>query len=98
MTRQKKLTMIFIFSLIFVIISTIILLSKILTNVETLFTEIKFQILLFLSFIGFFITLTSLHTIIIDIDKEIDSRADKEKNIKDYYLYSQLIDPPVLNN
>jgi hypothetical protein len=39
-----------------------------------------------------------LKKILVEIRYDIDSRKEKEKNVRDIYMYDQLLDPPTTNN
>ena len=61
-------------------------------------TENLYQIGLIILCICFIITVVLLRKFLVEIRYEIDTQKEKEKNIRDIYLYNQLLDPPSTNN
>ncbi len=85
MKRGKKLILMFLYSIILAFLSMSLQVSLI------------YQIILFISGIGFFIGFMTLNIFLVEVRYKKNSKKQKEKNIRSYYRYTQLMDPPELD-
>ena len=94
MNERKSMGLIFIISLIF---TTVLLLVAIL-NIDLILSVSFYQMILVITFMSFIIFFISFRKFIAEFKYDIDEKKDKEKNVRDYYNYLQLLDPPDTNN
>lgn len=88
----------FIFWLLLAALSTLWIFFTIITNINLILTETLYQFVLIISCVSILIAVISLNAIISEIKLEIKEDTEKQKNIRDYYKYNQLLDPPIMNN
>jgi len=98
MKEQKRLSLAFIIILLSTIICSSWLIFNIITDISLLLTENKFQIILVIICICFILSIFLLKKILVEIRYETDKNKENERNIRDVYLYNQLLDPPSTNN
>ena len=94
MNERKSMGLIFIFSLMF----TIVLLLVAILNIDLILSVSFYQMILVITFMSFIIFFISFRKFIAEVKYDIDEKKDKEKNVRDYYNYLQLLDPPYNNN
>ena len=66
-------------------------------NSSLLFTEFTFQFVFILSCLCFFVSVISIKELISDVKNILKEEKIKQKNVKDVYMYNQLLDPPDTN-
>ena len=98
MKGSKTRGILFLFWLIMATLSILWILFCILANFNLIFSDIIYQFTLIFSCLIFFGSILSLYTIMSKLKKEIIVEKEKQKNIRDFYLYTQLLDPPTTNN
>ncbi len=94
MKRVKILTIIFTFWVLLIIMSASWLVYLLLDNVELIYKDSFFVIILFLACLSFFLSFFFIYQIIIDVKYEIKKAKATEKNIRDIYQYEQRFEPP----
>ena len=98
MTNKKTLTTVFMISLFFAVLSIIWFIFNMVVDIGLVLRNISCQFALIMSSLGFLISIISLRKLLVIIRQDIDRRKEKEKNIRDFHQYNQLIDPPIMNN
>jgi high-affinity nickel permease len=99
MTDRKLLSIVFILSFLFLVLSVLWFVLRIATgSTGLIFTEISDQIILIIGFISFFIAFFSIRKILEDIRYEINEIKEIENAVKDCYRYEQLMNPPDMDN
>ena len=98
MKEQNKLGLAFTISTIFTFIVSYWFVSSILTDFNLLFSENIYKIIGIFLILSFIFSMYLLKKFLIELRYEIDSFREKEKNIRDIYMYNQLLDPPTTNN
>ena len=88
----------FIFWLLLATLSTQWIFFTIITNINLILSEKLYQYVLIISCVSLLIAVISLIAIISEIKLEINVDTEKQKNIRDYYKYNELLDPPIMNN
>ena len=89
---------IFIFWLIIATLSISWITFSLSININLILTDIVYQIIFTASCLGLIISVLVIRNILTDVEYHIDEDNQKQKNIKDYYQYIQLLDPPEMNN
>jgi len=89
-----------IFALIFIICSIIAIISILIIciNSKLFFSEVIYQLLLVIILLNIFLARLYLCRLLVEIRYDIDETKGKEKNVRDCYLYHQLLNPPEVNN
>lgn len=67
-------------------------------NINLVLLETIYQLVLMVALLNFFIAIVFLRRFLAEIRYDLDERKGKEKNVRDCYLYYQLLNPPELNN
>jgi len=99
MTNRKLLSIVFILSFLFLVLSVLWFVLRIATgNTGLIFTESFDQIILIVGLISFFIAFLSIHKLLEDIRYEINEIKEIENAVKDCYRYEQLLNPPDMDN
>ena len=88
----------FIFWILLAVLSSLWIVFTIITNINLILNETLYQFALIISCVSILIAVISLIAIIFEIKLEINVDIEKQKNIRDYYRYNQLLDPPIMNN
>jgi len=88
------LTMVFTFWVLLIILSASWLLFLLLNNIQNIYDNGFFVLVLIIACIGFFLSMFFIYQIVIDVLLEIKKERQKEKNIKDILNYEQVVDPP----
>jgi len=98
MTDKKTLAKVFIFSLLLAVLSMSWFVFNMIVDIDMVFRKISCQSALVLAFLSFFISIIFLRKLLISIQRDINRRNEKEKNIRDFRQYTMLLDPPTMNN
>ena len=98
MTDKKTLANVFTFSLLLAVLSMSWFVFNIIVDIDLVFREVYCQFVLILAFLSFFISIIFLRKLLISIQRDINRRNEKEKNIRDFRQYKMLLDPPTMNN
>jgi hypothetical protein len=99
MADRKLLSIVFILSFLFLVLSVLWFVLRIATDsIGLIFTEISDQIILIVGFISFFIAFLSIRKLLEDIRYEINEIKEMENAVKDCYRYEQLMNPPDMDN
>ena len=88
------LTMVFTFWILLIVLSASWLLFLLLNNIQMVYENSLFILVLVVACISFVLSLFFIYQIVIDVLFEIKRERDKEKNIKDILQYEQVVDPP----
>lgn len=88
------LTMVFTFWVLLIILSASWLLFLLLNNIQNIYENSFFVLVLIVACISFFLSMFFIYQIVIDVLFEIKKEKQKEKNIKDILNYEQVVDPP----
>ncbi len=94
MKEKRILALAFIFPLLIAIMSILFVMF----NINLVLLEIIYQLVLMVALLSFFIAIVFLRRFLVEIRYDLDERKGKEKNVRDCYLYHQLLNPPELNN
>jgi len=94
MNERRSMGIIFIVSLLF----TIGLLMFIVININLILTVRLYQIIVLITVLNFMLFFVSYRKLSAEIKYDIDEHNQKEKSVRDYYQYIQLLDPPEYNN
>jgi len=63
-------------------------------NLNLIITKSNFQFVFILSCLSFFVSILSIRKLITDVKNILKEEKIKQRNVKDVYMYSQLLDPP----
>ena len=88
------LTMVFTFWVLIIVLSVSWLLFLLFNNIQIIYENILFILVLIVACISFFLSLFFIYQIVIDVLFEIKKEREKEKNIRDLLQYEQVVDPP----
>lgn len=94
MKEKRILALAFIFPLLIAIMSILFVMF----NINLVLLETIYQLVLMVALLSFFIAIVFLRRFLVEIRYDLDERKGKEKNVRDCYLYHQLLNPPELNN
>jgi len=94
MNEKKSLAFVFIFLFTITLISIFFLVL----NINLLFVNMYYQIILFLTFLNLLIAIIFFRRFLAEVIYDIDEKKSSEKNVKDCFLYHQLLNPPEYNN
>ena len=94
MKEKRILALAFIFPFLIAVISMLFVIF----NINLALSEAIYQLVLMVALLSFFIAIVFLRRFLVEIRYDIDERKDNEKNVRDCYLYHQLLNPPELNN
>jgi len=98
MFNRRNLTMIFVFSLSLMILSTSLLIFHLMGHVDFFLETPTFILILITGCLGFILAAMSFFKIQVEVEYKIDELEDTEKSIRDMYQYDQVLDPPEINN
>ena len=98
MKEQNLLSLAFIITMLSTGLISSWFIINIINDVNLLFSEIMYQLVLIVICICFMLSIIFFRKLLVEIRYEIDSHNEKEKNVRDIYLYNQLLDPPTTNN
>lgn len=98
MKEQNKLGLAFTISTIFTIIVAYWFISSILNDFNLLLSNNICKLIGVFVFLCFIFSMYLLKKLLVELRYEIDSHKEKERNVRDIYLYNQLLDPPTTNN
>jgi len=95
-TRTRRI--LFIFWLFLATLSASWVSFNVLNDVNLIFTESVYQFVLIISGLSLIIAIISLHEILGEVKSKIKEEKEKQKNVRDFYQYTQLLDPPSMDN
>lgn len=98
MKEQNILSLAFIVAMLSTVLISSWFILNIINDLTLLFSENMYKLLLIAVFVCFILSIVLLKKLLIEIRYKIDSYRAKERNIRDIYLYNQLLDPPNTNN
>ena len=98
MKEQKLLSITFTASILSAFVFMVLILFTIFFNKNFLFTQFVHQIIFVIFCICLFVSIVSFKKSIIEIKYEIQTKKERERNVRDVFLYNQLLDPPTTNN
>lgn len=98
MKGRRTRGVLFIFWLLLAALSASWIFFSVLNDMSLIFTEPIYQSVFIISCLSLFIAVISLHEILDEVKSKINEEKEKQKNIRDAYQYTQLLDPPSMNN
>ncbi len=98
MEGKKAKQVLFIFWIILAILSSFWIIFTLLFDISLILTRFVYQFLFILSCCSITIAILSIREILSEVKSQIIEEKFKEKSIRDYYQYTQLLDPPEMNN
>ena len=98
MKGRKTRGILFVFWLLLVTLSTSWIFFSILNDIKLILSELVYQFVFVISCLGFFIAVLSLRVTLTEVKSKINEEREKQKNVRDFYQYTQLLDPPSMNN
>ncbi len=63
-------------------------------NLNLILTQSPFQFVFILSCLSFIVSILSIRKLLAEVKNILKEERVKERNVKDVYVYSQLLDPP----
>jgi len=90
--------MVFIFSLAFLILSVSWFIFRMVGYIGLISAEPVGQFVLAMACLSFLIAVISLYKILSDMRYKINDVKEKEKTVRDFYRYDQLLNPPDMDN
>jgi TRAP-type C4-dicarboxylate transport system permease small subunit len=97
--KKIKIFILILLCWAFLLIMSISWIAFIIFNhVKIVFSDFMFMIVLIIASVSFFIALISIFKILKGVKSEIKNINQKEKNVKDVYLYDQIAEPPSMYN
>ena len=63
-------------------------------NLNLILTQYPFQFVFILSCLSFIVSILSIRKLLAEVKNILKEERVKERNVKDVYVYSQLLDPP----
>jgi len=94
MKEKKTMTLTFIFSLFIASLSLLFIIF----NINKIFLDIIYQIILIISLLSFFMGFIFLRRLINEIKYDVEDKKGREKDVKDCYHYFQFLNPPFIDN
>jgi len=94
MMRSKILTMTFTFWVLIIVLSVSWLIFLFVNNFQLAFSNMLILFVLIIACFSFILSIFFMSQMLIDVRSEIKKAKEKEKNIRDFYQYDQLLDPP----
>lgn len=88
----------FIFCITVAVLSASWLTFSILYDINLLFTEFILQFIFVISCLSLSIAILFSHEIVTEVKSEEIEYNETQKSIRDYYRYTQILDPPEMNN
>lgn len=88
----------FIFCLIIATLSASWIIFTLLYDIYSIFTKFLYQFVLIILCFSFSIAVISIHEILTEIKSKILEEKEIQKSVSDFYHYSQLLEPPEMNN
>ena len=94
MMRSKILTITFTFWVLIIVLSVSWLIFLFVNNFQLAFSNMLILFVLIIACFSFILSIFFMSQMLIDVRSEIKKAKEKEKNIRDFYQYDQLLDPP----
>lgn len=98
MKGRNTRKILFIFWLLLATLSAAWIIFNVLNDINLIFSELVYRFVFIISCLSFFISVLSLHVILVEIKSKINEEREKQKNVREFYQYSQLLDPPSIDN
>jgi len=98
MKKIELLKTIYTFWILLVIFSLSWLIHIFFNNFDMIFINPFFMIILVISAIGFILSMYFISLILVDVRTELKIEKEKQKNIQDFYRYTQTVEPPSIYN
>jgi len=98
MKEKRKIQILFSFWIILSILAISWIIFNILFDFNIILKQSIYQFFIIFCSLSLIIAFFSIKGIIQDVSSNIQENERKESCIKDYYQYTQLLDPPELNN
>jgi len=98
MKGRRTRGMLFIFCLLLATLSASWIFFSVLKDINLFFTELIYQFVFIISCLSLIIALIYIHEILDEAKSKIKEKKEKQKNVRDYYQYTQLLDPPPMDN
>jgi len=92
------LTMTFTFWVLIILLSVSWLIFLFINNFQLAFSNILILMILVIACFSFVLSVFFMSQMLIDVRSEIKKAREKEKDIRDFYQYNQLLDPPSIYN
>ena len=90
--------LLFIFCIVVSVLSGSWIIFNLLYDIHLLFSEFLFLFIFVLSCLSLSIAILFSYEILADVKSEEIEDKEKQKSVRDYYRYTQLMDPPEMNN
>ena len=94
MNEKKSLAFIFIFLFTITMISFFFLIL----NIDQFFVNSYYQLIMIFTLLNLLISVKFFRRFIAEVIYDINEKKSNEKNVKDCFLYHQLLNPPEYNN
>lgn len=98
MKGRRKRGISFIFCLLLATLSASLIFFTVLRDINLIFKELTYQFVFVISCLSLIISLIYIHEILDEAKSKMKKQKEKQKNIRDYYQYTQLLDPPSMDN
>lgn len=98
MKERNKLSATFILTILLTILLASWLICNIINDISLLFSDNIYLAVLVAICFCLIISIVLLRSFLVEVRYDIDEQKSKKKNIRDVYLYNQLLDPPSTNN
>ena len=98
MNEQNPLCLAFIISILSTLVISTWFIYNIIGDISLFFSHTIYQMLLIIICVCFVLSAIFFRKLLTEVRYEVDNRKEKERNIRDIYLYNQLLDPPSTNN
>ena len=98
MTGIKSKKRLFIFWIVLALVSTIWLILNLIINSGSMFSTLSSITMFLLVCLSLMISVLSILNLFSDTKEIIKEDTSKQKNIRDFYIYYQLLEPPEMNN
>lgn len=98
MKGRRTRGILFVFWLLLATLSTSWIFFSVLNDIKLILSELVYQFVFVISCLGFIIAVLSLHVTLTEVKSKINEEREKQKNVRDFYQYTQLLDPSSMNN
>jgi hypothetical protein len=98
MKGRRKRDILFIFCLLLATLSPSWIFFTVLKDINLIFTELIYQFVFVISCLSLVISLVYTLEILEVAKSKMKKQKEKQKNISDYYQYTQLLDSPSMDN
>lgn len=98
MKGKIKRQVLFIFCLIAAALSTSWIVFSFLYDIDLILTKVTHQIILAITCLSLCISIIFTREILSEVKIQIEEDNEKQRSVRDFYQYAQLLDPPEMNN